>query len=162
MSENQATKQSVFFLFQVRANRRAWPREVHTLLLRYTKPILRKKKPNSVLQSRERSIGKLGYSSHLRAGSLVTCLCHLCCLVPRRLSLSLDENVRASPLQFITSRSSVPCEKRSAWGGGCHLCEFRQFKENFVGGAASVRRSDSLTSSRFYSLSNWGSKRDSK
>ena len=24
------------------------------------------------------------------------------------------------PLRFITSRSPLPCEKRSAWGGGCH------------------------------------------
>ena len=54
--------------------------------------------------------------------------------LPRRLSLSLDENVRAKeggkettsetspshgPLRFITSRSPLPCEKRSAWGGGC-------------------------------------------
>ena len=24
------------------------------------------------------------------------------------------------PLRFITSRSPLPCDKRSAWGGGCH------------------------------------------
>jgi len=63
--------------------------------------------------------------------------CPLTCLVPRR--LSFDENVRAkeggkettpsvpfpSSLavhhQSLVSRSPLPCEKRSAWGGGCPL-----------------------------------------
>ena len=40
-------------------------------------------------------------------------------LVPRR--LSFDENVRAKEggKETIVSRSPLPCEKRSAWGGGC-------------------------------------------
>ena len=44
------------------------------------------------------------------------------CLVPRRLSLARRKAGRYpshGPLRLITSRSSLPCEKRSAWGGGC-------------------------------------------
>ena len=42
------------------------------------------------------------------------------CLVPRRLSFN-DNGPSHGPLRFITSRSPRPCQKQSAWGGGCPI-----------------------------------------